>query len=85
MFIIRITTSKDYSRVPDMESMKQENNYEEGTYCYFDVHSWKKANREFRVEYNKLEDIPQLTQNFTPGLHHYIAIYPTSCMRNSIS
>ena len=57
-----------------MKPTKQENSYEEGTYCYFDVHSWRKAHKEFRVEYDKLEDRPQLPQNVTPGLYHGISI-----------
>ena len=61
-------------RAPGMKPTKQENSYEEGTYCYFDVHSWRKAHKEFRVEYDKLEDRPQLPQNVTPGLHHGISI-----------
>ena len=71
------------TKAPCMKPTKQENSYnEEGTYCYFDMHRWKKAHKEFRVEYDKLEDIPQLPQNVTPGLHHGIS---NSCMSNTIS
>ena len=40
--------------------MKQEQTFEEGTYCYFDVNLWRKTTRELRVDYDKLEDRPPL-------------------------
>ena len=43
-----------------MRPVKQEQTFEEGTYCYFDVNLWRKATRDFRVEYDKLEDRPPL-------------------------
>ena len=46
-------------RAPGMNPTKQENCFEELVYCYLDVNTWKKAYKEFRVEYNRLEDHPQ--------------------------
>ena len=37
--------------------------YEEGTYCYFDLALWRKSTKEFHVEYDKLEDRPQMPSN----------------------
>ncbi|CAI8000780.1 CCR4-NOT transcription complex subunit 2 [Geodia barretti] len=48
------------TRAPGMRPVKQEQTFEEGTYCYFDVNLWRKATRDFRVEYDKLEDRPPL-------------------------
>ena len=43
-----------------MKPSKGDNSYEEGTYCYFDVNSWRKAHKELRVEYDRLEERPQI-------------------------
>lgn len=51
------------TRAPGMKPTKQESTYEEGTYCYFDVSGWRKAHKEFHVEYDKLEDRPQMPPN----------------------
>lgn len=51
------------TRAPGMKPIKQEPSFEEGTYCYFDVNTWRKAHKEFHVEYDKLEDRPQLPAN----------------------
>lgn len=58
------------TRAPGMKPTKQETTYEEGTYCYFDVMTWRKAHKEFRVEYEKLEDRPQVPQNVAPGAYY---------------
>ena len=46
-------------RAPGMSPTKQDNYFEEEMYCYFDVNAWKKAYKEFRVEYDVLEGHPQ--------------------------
>ena len=46
-----------------MRPVKQEQTFEEGTYCYFDVNLWRKATKDLRVEYEKLEDRPPLLGN----------------------
>ncbi|XP_064399310.1 CCR4-NOT transcription complex subunit 2-like isoform X2 [Halichondria panicea] len=51
------------TRAPGMKPNKQEATYEEGTYCYFDMQSWRKTHKEFHVEYDKLEDRPQMPQH----------------------
>ena len=59
------------TRAPGMKPTKQEEDrYEEGTYCYFDVNAWRKAHKEFRVEYAKLEGLPQVPQSVPQGIHH---------------
>ena len=50
------------TRVPGTKLAKMEATFEEGTYFYFDVNSWRKAHKELRVEYEKLEDRPQVPQ-----------------------
>ena len=46
-----------------MRPVKQEATYEEGIYCYFDIIFWRKSTKEFHVEYDKLEDWPQMPAN----------------------
>ena len=46
------------NKAPGMKPTKQETTYEEGTYCYFDVNTWRKSHKEFHVEYDRLEDCP---------------------------
>ena len=46
-----------------MRPVNQEPTFEEGTYCYFDVNMWRKSTKEFHVEYEKLEDRPQMPAN----------------------
>ena len=51
---------------PGMRPSKQEATYEEGTYCYCDLALWRslrKSTKEFHVEYDKLEDRPQMPSN----------------------
>ena len=48
------------TRAPGLKLSKAEATFEEGTYFYFDVNSWRKAHKELRVEYEKLEDRPQI-------------------------
>ena len=62
-----------------MKPTKQETTYEEGTYCYFDVNTWRKAHKEFHVEYDKLEDRPQMP----PNLLTHPSVVPTQAWLNS--
>lgn len=48
------------TRAPGMEPLAKTNTYERGTYFFFDVHNWRKVPKEFYLEYNKLEERPQL-------------------------
>lgn len=48
------------TRAPGLKLTKAEASFEEGTYFYFDVTGWRKAHKELRVEYEKLEDRPQI-------------------------
>lgn len=63
------------TRAPGMRPTKQETTYEEGTYCYFDASSWRKAHKEFHVEYDKLEERPQMPANLLP--HQGLTAVPT--------
>ena len=42
------------------------NTFERGTYYFFDAQNWRRVAKEFRLEYDKLEERPQLP----PTLHH---------------
>jgi len=56
-----------------MKPVKQEPSFEEGTYCYFDVNTWRKTHKGFHVKYDKLEDRPQMPTNI---LGHQILSIP---------
>ena len=43
-------------------------NYEKGSYYFFDPNQWRKTLKEFLIEYDKLEEKPQLPS--TLGAHH---------------
>lgn len=51
------------TRAQGMKPTKQEATFEEGTYCFFDVGTWRKAHKEFHVEYDKLEERPSMPSN----------------------
>ena len=61
------------TRAPGMKPTKQETTYEEGTYSYFDVNTWRKSHKEFHVEYDRLEDRPQMP----PNLLAHPSVVPT--------
>lgn len=48
-----------------MRPNKVEASYEEGTYCYFDMVTWRKAHRDMKVEYDRLAERPQIPPAFT--------------------
>lgn len=48
-----------------MRPTKVESTYEEGTYCYFDLATWRKAHRDMKVEYDKLAERPAIPPAFT--------------------
>lgn len=50
------------TRVPGMEPQVKTNLFERGTYYFFDVQNCRKVPKEFRLEYDKLEDRPMLPQ-----------------------
>ena len=57
------TPTNDKPHLPHqtgMRPVKQEQTFEEGLYFYFDMNLWRKAVKEFRVDYDKLEDRPPL-------------------------
>ena len=54
------------TRVPGMEPHVKTNSFERGTYYFFDAQNWRKVAKEFRLEYDKLEDRPMLPNT----LHH---------------
>jgi len=49
-----------------MEPVMKTNTFERGTYYFFDAQNWRRVAKEFRLEYDKLEERPQLP----PTLHH---------------
>lgn len=48
-----------------MRPTKVETTQEEGTYCYFDVNTWRKCHKDMKVEYEKLSEKPQIPPAFT--------------------
>ncbi|TRY73112.1 hypothetical protein TCAL_05551 [Tigriopus californicus] len=48
------------TRAPGMGPTEKTQTYERGTYYFFDVTSWRKAPKEFHLDYDKLEDRPAL-------------------------
>jgi len=56
------------TRAQGIEPTRKTPTYEQGTYLYFDCKNWKKTPKEFYLEYDKLEDRPQLP-NLT-ALHY---------------
>ncbi|ESO05126.1 hypothetical protein HELRODRAFT_78505 [Helobdella robusta] len=50
------------TRAPGMEPTVKTNQFERGTYFFFDVNNWRKVPKDFLLEYNKLEGQPQLPE-----------------------
>ncbi|XP_032237724.2 CCR4-NOT transcription complex subunit 2 [Nematostella vectensis] len=48
------------TRAPGVEPQVKSNNYERGTYYFFDCQAWRKVPKEFHLEYDKLEEKPTL-------------------------
>lgn len=48
------------SQAPGMPMMEKTSTYERGTYFYFDIHTWRKATKEFYLDYSKLEGRPHM-------------------------
>ena len=57
------------TRVPGIEPQLKTNSFEKGTYYFFDAQNWRKVPKEFRLEYDKLEERPQLP----PSFHHNVS------------
>ncbi|XP_062245417.1 CCR4-NOT transcription complex subunit 2 isoform X1 [Platichthys flesus] len=57
------------TRAPGMEPTLKTNNYERGTYYFFDCLNWRKVAKEFHLEYEKLEERPHVptTFNYNPA------------------
>ena len=53
------------TRAPGIKPNKIEGTFEEGTYCYFDINTWRKAHKDMKVEYDKLAERPQIPPAFT--------------------
>ena len=51
------------TRAPGIDPTYKTTTYERGTYCYFDTANWRRMNKEFHIEYDKLEDRPALPSN----------------------
>jgi CCR4-NOT transcription complex subunit 2 len=56
------------TRAPGVEPGLKTPNYEKGSYYFFDPNQWRKTLKEFLIEYDKLEEKPQLPS--TLGAHH---------------
>lgn len=48
-----------------MRPTKVESTCEEGTYCFFDLSTWRKSHRDMKVEYDKLAERPNIPPAFT--------------------
>ena len=46
--------------MPGIEPAMKTTAYERGTYYFFDCQNWRKAAKEFHLDYDKLEDRPIL-------------------------
>ncbi|ELU18222.1 hypothetical protein CAPTEDRAFT_152966 [Capitella teleta] len=46
------------TRVPGVEPVSRAAVYERSTYFFFDVNNWRKVQKEFHLEYDKLEERP---------------------------
>ncbi|XP_065912774.1 CCR4-NOT transcription complex subunit 2-like [Dysidea avara] len=58
------------TRAPGIEPTYKTTTYERGTYCYFDTTNWRRMNKEFHIEYDKLEDRPTLPSNVLNQTSH---------------
>lgn len=56
------------TRAQGIEPTRKTTTFEQGTYVFFDCKNWKKTHKEFYLDYEKLEERPQLP-NLT-ALHH---------------
>lgn len=54
------------TRAPGIEPIVKTSTYERGTYYFFDAQNWRKVPKEFHLDYDKLEDRP----NLPPTLVH---------------
>lgn len=54
------------TRVAGLEPQMKTTSFERGTYYFFDAQNWRKVPKEFKLEYDKLEEKPQLPITF----HH---------------
>ena len=57
---------------PGIEPSVKTPNYEKGTYYFFDMVQWRKTLKELLIEYDRLEEKPQLPA--TLGVHHSAAV-----------
>jgi len=55
------------SRAPGMQPVEKNSTFERGTYFFFDPKNWKKVAKEFVLEYEKLEDRPQMPSTLNPN------------------
>uniref|UniRef100_H0XRK6 CCR4-NOT transcription complex subunit 2 n=1 Tax=Otolemur garnettii TaxID=30611 RepID=H0XRK6_OTOGA len=57
------------TRVPGIDPTMRTNAYERGIYYFFDYLNWRKVAKEFHLEYDKLEERPQLPLifNYNPA------------------
>ena len=60
------------TRAPGIEPSVKTPNYEKGTYYFFDMVQWRKTVKELLIEYDRLEEKPQLPA--TLGVHHSAAV-----------
>lgn len=60
------------TRAPGIDPSVKTPNYEKGTYYFFDMVQWRKTLKELLIEYDRLEEKPQLPA--TLGVHHSAAV-----------
>ena len=51
-------------RAPGVQASEKGQNFERGTYYFFDPISWRKVAKEFYLEYEKLEERPIVPPSF---------------------
>ncbi|UYV68551.1 CNOT2 [Cordylochernes scorpioides] len=55
------------TRLPGMVPTEKTSTYERGTYYFFDAINWRKVAKEFHLDYERLDDRPQIpAQHFPP-------------------
>ena len=57
---------------PGDRAQCQDSQLREGTYYFFDIVQWRKTLKELLIEYDRLEEKPQLPA--TLGVHHSAAV-----------
>lgn len=61
------------TRAQGLEPTRKTAHFEQGTYLFFDCKNWKKTAKDFHLEYEKLEERPQLPNlaalHFNPSQH----------------